>query len=176
MKSALILALFLASTATGAQETYKCKTAGGMVYQDRPCAGVRYAADAPAVAPATKAPDARPAVAATPAASDLDRTKAYLAGREKERAAADQKAKIADLKERIAHQEESIAQSQQARDAEIAAIEARKSRANNNLAGANLEQALATEMQSVNARYSTDILLKQDKLKQLRDELTQASK
>ena len=44
------------------------------------------------------------------------------------------------------------------------------------LAGANLEQALATEMQSVNARYATDIGIKQDRLKQARDDLAQASK
>jgi len=173
-RTTLIFALFLASTAAGAQETYKCKTPGGMVYQDRPCAGVRYAAEATSPAPVVKPAEARPA--ATPAVSDLDRNKAFLAGREKERAAADQKAKIDHLKEQIAHQQESINQSQQARDAEIAAIEARKARANNNLAGANLEQALATEMQSVNTRYATDINLKQDRLKQLRDELAQASK
>lgn len=163
-RSTLIFALLLASTAAGAQETYKCKTPGGMVYQDRPCAGVRYAGDVPAAAPVAKVPDARPAAAAAPAAGDLDRNKAYLAGREKER-------KVADLKEQITRQEESITQSQQARDAEIGALQARQSRANNNLAGANLEQALATEMQSVNARYTTDIGIKQDRLKQLRDEL-----
>ena len=28
------------------QETYKCKTPGGMVYQDRPCAGARHAGEA----------------------------------------------------------------------------------------------------------------------------------
>lgn len=168
-KTLVIFAIFLASTATGAQETYKCKTAGGMVYQDRPCAGVRYAGDVPATMPSAKAPEARPAATVAPAAGDLDRNKAYLAGREKER-------KVADLKEQIARQEESITQSQQARDAEIAGLQARQARANNNLAGANLEQALATEMQSVNARYATDINLKQDRLKQLRDELSQASK
>lgn len=162
-RTILIFALFLASTATGAQETYKCKTPGGMVYQDRPCAGVRYAAEAASPA-AAKPAEAKPAAA--PAPGELDRNKAYLAGREKER-------KVADLKEQITRQEESITQSQQARDAEIGALQARQSRANNNLAGANLEQALATEMQSVNARYATDISLKQDRLKQLRDELAQ---
>ncbi len=44
---------------------------------------------------------------------------------------------------------------------------------NNNLAGANLEQALATEKQAVNARFASDISIKQDRLKQLRDELNQ---
>lgn len=177
----LIFALFLASTAAVAQETYKCNIGGSMVYQDRPCPGAaRRSADMPAksgaaspAATASPMGDAKPAAAP---ASDLDRNKAYLAGREKERAVADQKAKIAHLKEQITNQEESISQSQQARDSEISAIEARKARANNNLAGANLEQALATEMQSVNSRYATDIVLKQDKLRQLRDELAAAQK
>lgn len=172
----LIFSLLLASAAAVGQETYKCKTPGGMVYQDRPCAGVRYGGEVPAAVPVAKAPEARPATTAAPATSDLDRNKAYLAGREKERATAEQKAKISDLKEQIAHQEESISQSQQARDAEISNLQSRQARTNNNLAGANLEQALATEMQSVNSRYATDIGIKQDKLKQLRDELAQASK
>jgi len=173
-RTTLIFALFLASTAADAQETYKCNIGGSMVYQDRPCPGAaRRSADMPAkgsgvVPVATNNPpgDARPAAAP---ASDIDRNKVYLASREKER-------RTADLKEQIARQEESITQSQQARDAEIGALQARQSRANNNLAGANLEQALATEMQSVNSRYATDIGVKQDRLKQLRDELAQASK
>lgn len=162
-RPALFFALALASTAAVAQETYKCKTPGGMVYQDRPCAGVRYAAEPAASPPAVATSEARAAP------SDMERSKAYLAGREKER-------RIGDLKEQIAHLEESIARSQQARDAELYALRERKAYANNNLAGANLEQALATEMQSINARYATDIGIKQDRLKQLRDELAQASK
>ena len=158
-----VLALFLASTAT-AQETYKCKTTGGMVYQDRPCAGVRYAPAAPLTTPSA-VPAAAPAVASAPQ-SDMERSRAYLAGREKER-------RVGDLKEQIARAEESIAASQQARDAELAQIDERKSLANNNLAGANLEQALATEKQAVNARFASDISIKQDRLKQLRDELNQ---
>ena len=161
-RTPLFFALFLASTAPIAQETYKCKTPGGMVYQDRPCAGVRYAAEAPASPPAAQQP--APASAAVAAPSDMERSKAYLAMREKER-------KIGDLKEQIARLEESIAHSQQARDAELYALRERKAYANNNLAGANLEQALATEMQSVNSRYATDIGVKQDRLKQLREDL-----
>jgi hypothetical protein len=151
---------FMASTAAFAQETYKCKTTAGMVYQDRPCAGVRYAPEPPAGSAAT--------TAAVPSAavSDMERSKAYLASREKER-------RVHELKEQIAHADESIAASQQARDAEVAALQERSGRANNNLAGANLEHAMAAEMQAVNTRYATDISVKQDRLKQLRDELAQ---
>ena len=170
-----IFFMILVSTATVvsagsviAQETFKCKTPGGMVYQDRPCAGVRYAPAAPVAMPApvtASAPAAAP-VAASPGQSDMARSKAYLASRENER-------RIYDLKEQIARTEESIAASQQARDAEFSYLQMRQGRANNNLAGANLEQALATEMQAVNARFASDISLKQDQLKRLRDELAQ---
>jgi hypothetical protein len=165
MKTIILISMvILASTAAVAQETYKCKTPGGMVYQDRPCAGVRYAGDAQPAKPAGSGA-APPAAAAAPS-SDLERNKAYIASREKER-------RIGEMKEQIARAEESIAASQQARDAELAQIDERKSLANNNLAGANLEQALATEKQSVNARFATDISLKQDRLRQLREEMAQ---
>ena len=168
-RPALIFALFMASTAgpAFAQETYKCKTPGGMVYQDRPCAGVRYATEAPATTSAAKLPAESKPVAAP--ASDIERAKVYIAMREKER-------RVGDLKEQIARQEESIAQSQQARDAENYTLRERKSYANNNLAGANLEQALATEMQAVNSRYAIDIGVKQEKLRRLREDLAKAQK
>lgn len=151
-----LFAIALAAQAAVAQETYKCKTPAGMVYQDRPCAGVRYAPESQAgSAPVAKAPT-----------GDMERSKAFLATREKDR-------RTGDLKDQIARMEESIATSQQARDAEIAALQERSGRANNNLAGANLEHAMATEKQAVNSRYATDISIKQDRLKQLRDELAQ---
>lgn len=163
-----VLAVFLTSTVAVAQETYKCKTPGGMVYQDRPCAGVRYApapATAPAAAPIRQAaPPSAAAPAAVPAQTDLERNKAYLAAREKERRTAEQTVEIGRL-------EESVSASQQARDAELAQLQARKGMANNNLAGATLEQGIATEMQAVNGRYAVDIGYKQDRLKQLRGEL-----
>jgi hypothetical protein len=160
IRQRFVFALLFASTAAVAQESYKCKTPGGMVYQDRPCAGVRYAPDPPA------GPAASPIAAPNAPVSDMERSKVYLASREKER-------RVGDLKEQIARVEESIAASQQTRDAEIGALRARSAQANNNLAGANLEQAMATEMQAVNSRYATDIGVKQDRLKQLRDELAQ---
>lgn len=162
----LLLALMLSAQAA-AQESYKCKTPSGYVYQDRPCAGVRYV-QPPAPAPAAAASPlaaGEPAAKATP--SDLERSKAYLASREKER-------RVNDLKYEITRQEESLTHSRQARDAEIYALQDRKQYARNNLAGATLEQSIATEMQAVTARYESDINFKQDKLKQLRDELAKA--
>lgn len=140
-----------------AQESYKCKTPGGMVYQDRPCAGVRYSNDS---APTSAAPTA------APAQTDLDRNKAYLASREKDR-------RVSDLKDQITRTEDSITASQHSRDAELAALQDRKALANNNLAGANLEQSLAAESQAVTARYTADIDLKREQLRRLRDELAQ---
>jgi hypothetical protein len=171
MKIALFLALTAAAGIATAQDAYKCSIGGATVHQDRPCPGARRSADMPA-APAK--PATAPSVGATPAgdtraAGDLDRSKAYLAAREKER-------RIEGLREQIVRMQESIAASQFARDDEISGLQARAARANNNLAGASLEQAMATEMQAVNARYATDISVKQDRLKQLRDELAQAER
>lgn len=165
-RSKIIFALLLASTATVAQETYKCKTAGGPVYQDRPCAGVRYA---PEVPPVARPISAAPAAAAPQ--SDLERSKAYLASREKERQASDKERRVHELNEEILRQEESIAASRTAMDAEIAFLHQRKGTANNNLAGATFEQSVSTEMQAVVSRYNGEISHKQDRVKQLRDEI-----
>lgn len=69
-----------------------------------------------------------------------------------------------------------ISQSQQARDAELNTIKERKSLASNNLAGATLEHSLATEMQAVATRYDSDIHVKQEKLRRLREDLAKAQK
>ncbi|MGB4227733.1 MAG: DUF4124 domain-containing protein [Candidatus Dechloromonas phosphoritropha] len=174
-RPALIYALFLASTVAVAQETYKCKTPGGMVYQDRPCPGaVRRSADMPPARAESQAAKVEAAPTdATPEArkppTSLDRDKAYLAARAKAR-------RINDLQEQIEGQEVSISQSQQARDAELNTIKERKSLASNNLAGATLEHSLATEMQAVATRYDSDIHVKQEKLRQLREDLAKAQK
>lgn len=159
-----------------AQETYKCKTPGGMVYQDRPCAGVRYAAEpqvATSAARPTTAEPITPAAVASPAAptaapvqTDMERSKAYLASRAKER-------RVNDLKEQITHTENSIVASQQLRDAELANLHAQKALATNNLAGATWEQSLALESQAITSRYTADIDLKREQLRRLRDELAQ---
>ena len=172
-RHAMIFALFLTSTATVfAQDAFKCSLNGTTVYQDRPCPGsTRRSADLTArpVTPTTTATTSDAPAAPPRAQSDLDRNKAYLAGREKER-------RINDLKSEIARNEEAILLSQHARDSELQALRTRKSLANNNLAGATLEQGLATEMQAVTSRYDTDIAVRQDKLKQLREDLARAQK
>lgn len=55
--------------------------------------------------------------------------------------------------------------------AEIQALQARKARANNNLAGATLEQAISTEMQAVAAKYKALNDIDAENLRQLRAEL-----
>lgn len=170
IRLSVVFALFLTSTAAVAQETYKCKTPAGMVYQDRPCAGVRYAPEQP---PAQVRPAAAPG--ASVPASDLDRQKAYLATRESERRASDEKQekerRRAEINEEITRLDSAIAASRSAMDAEMALLQQRKATANNNLAGATYEQALSTEMQAVVARYNGDISINQDRVKHLREEL-----
>ena len=90
----------------------------------------------------------------------MERSKAYLAEREKER-------KVGDIKFQIERQEELIALTRQTMNSEIESIQVRKTYAMNNLAGATLENSLATEMQAVTARYTSEIGYQQDQLKRL---------
>ena len=56
-------------------------------------------------------------------------------------------------------------------DAELGALRERKGRANNNLAGATLEQSISTEMQMVEAKYDARIKVVMDTAAILRAEL-----
>ncbi len=57
MKNASLVALvFFVSTVAFAQETYRCKVDGAMVYQDRPCAGSARRSDAMPTKPAAASP------------------------------------------------------------------------------------------------------------------------
>lgn len=159
MKRSLILPLLVLSCACSAQETYKCRTAAGTVYQDSPCVGVPantlhvYGAPAQA-APATKSANA----AAAPVA--VDREKIYLASRAKERKQAE-----------IAAAEQEIGDLQRSMDAELNALREKKAYAKDNLAGATWEQSISTEMQSVTAKYGNEISAKQEKIRRLREDL-----
>lgn len=166
IETLLVSAMILASTAAVAQDAYKCKVNGAFVYQDSPCRAVGPAPKAPELPVTKSAPPAAPSPSAT-APTDIERNRAYLASREKER-------RISDLKYEIEQTEQSIVASRMARDAEIASLQQRKGYANNNLAGATLEQSISTEMQAVTARYESDINHKQGRIKQLREDLAKA--
>lgn len=166
IRTTLIFAMFLASTAAFAQEVFKCKVGGSMVYQDSPCKVIvpaKPSTPAPGASPGAPLPSATPA--APPAAqSDLERQKAFLAKSGKER-------KIVDLKFEIEQTELGITNLHKKMADELAWLEHQKYGANNNLAGAVYLSSLATERQALTSRYEIDINTQRDKLKQLRAEL-----
>lgn len=53
-------------------------------------------------------------------------------------------------------------------DRELAALQYKKSQANNNLAGATWEQSISTEMQAVSEKYRTKIQIARDRIVDLR--------
>lgn len=176
MKSSLF-ALLLAAVAPmcTAQETFKCKVNGSFVYQDRPCPGAaRYSDAMPGkVASTESASPVQPAPGVSQtdkaAASDLEKQKAFIAKGAKDR-------KISDLKYQIENMEASISNSHAAMQYELAALDARRSKANNNLAGATYLQSLATEKTAVTSRYESEISTQRERLKNLREDLVKAQK
>lgn len=64
--------------------------------------------------------------------------------------------------------EQKIAEYQASMQAELAQLKARKALANNNLAGATLEEGISTEMQAVTNKWSILIQTEQNKLNALR--------
>lgn len=173
MNKTPLFSLFFASTvalssAAFAQETYKCKVGGSMVYQDRPCAGT--------VLRSESMPPSKPAAASasapehvSPAVSDLERQKAFLAKGAKER-------KISDLQYEIGRADASISRLQAEMAEKIAAIDRQKLSANNNLAGATYLNSLSTEQQAITTRYQVNISTLRARLQTLQEKLAEAKR
>lgn len=153
-----VFALFFPLTAAVAQDAYRCKVNGAFVYQDQPCANMRQAAAShPSSVPRAAEPVA--------AANDLDRQKAFIASQEKNR-------RIATIKDEIEMLEQQNINAAAHRDGDLANLQARKRLANNNLAGATLENSISVEMQAVTERYAADQAGRNERLRALRDELS----
>ncbi|WP_306603397.1 hypothetical protein [Azonexus sp.] len=158
----LIAALLASVLSFPASAAYKCKKSSGYVYQDKPCI-----AQAPPDSPLPKAPPPEsPATQPqeTETAARLRRDKEYLAAREKER-------RRAELRYEIELSENRISGLEQQMDSELAILRARKSLANNNLAGATLEQSISVEMQAVTQKYSVQIDVEQQRIERMRKDL-----
>lgn len=177
----LVVLLPLCSAPALAQDAYKCRINGNFVYQDRPCPGsVRYSNDFPV--DSTRPSASRNAQVDGGAvgagavsgsqkttATEMEREKAFLSARKKEK-------KLADLRSQLSDGEERLSALSYRRDAELAELDRQGSYANNNLAGATYRQSLATDKQAVTARYESEILSVRDRLKHLREELSRAEK
>lgn len=85
IRAALSFAFILASTVAFAQETYRCKVDGAMVFQDRPCAGSVRRSDAMPTKPAAASVDSAPDQVRTAQQAKLEQDKEYINQRVKAR-------------------------------------------------------------------------------------------
>ena len=74
-------------------------------------------------------------------------------------------------RDKIQEEERHINSLQRQRSAEIAALQQRQTRANNNLAGATFRQSLAEEMQAVNQRFDAQIAQRQANIDRMRADI-----
>jgi hypothetical protein len=158
----LVAALLASTISFPASAAYKCKKSSGYVYQDKPCI-----AQAPPDSPLPKMPMPDSSVMQpqeTETAVRLRRDKEYLAAREKEK-------RRAELRYEIEISENRISSLEQQMNNELAGLGERKSRANNNLAGATLEQSISVEMQAVTQKYSVQIEVEQQRIERMRKDL-----
>lgn len=148
MKPVLALtALLIAAPASAQTSYYKCTDDHGRpVFSERPCG-----ADAEEVS-VESAPHAGSVAPAD--------TGAVTASR-----------KIRERERRIDFLEDRIDRFERERETRLAQLEASQRLANNNLAGAQYLQSLASEMQSVNTEFRTKIDREQSKIDRYREEI-----
>lgn len=153
MRTAALLAL-LASSSTHAT-VYQCVVSGQKVFSDKPCAA-----------------DAKEVVIKAPPASGgsgmvTEGTREWMKGRESER-------QIRDIDREIERRKAGVTTLRRAMDDALLDWQRQKSLANNNLAGATWEAALAQEADVIRQRFQSQIdeeLKEIDRLRQQRDRL-----
>lgn len=167
MHSLLVL-LLLAPGVALAQ--YKCTGPGGSVsFQQTPCAASQSQQTltlkvAPAPMRAQASSDAVGNAGASTGGTVEQRMARQL---EKER-------RVRELEQAVGQTEFNMANRSSQMTNEMAALRSRKQSANNNLAGATLEQSISTEMQAVASKYKAMNDVDIEFLKQLRTELAAA--
>lgn len=173
----LVIALGVALTAQGANAQFKCTGADGKVaFQQTPCDdrqrqeaiklrdGLQPAAPRPRASDAAASSPTGMAQAATqprPTESPYTRLNEMLV---RER-------RTAELEREIQSTEAAIDYRNNQLNAEIAALQAKKHQARNNLAGATWEQSISIEMQAVATKYKTQNDNDHERLKKLRADL-----
>jgi hypothetical protein len=152
-----VLAYFIALPATG--EVFKCVEDGKTVFQDRPCSAAGVAIT---VTPAnrTNVPESEPGKAPAEPRS-LTKLREHTQSMELER-------RQREIAYAIRDSEQEIDGYRTQMDRELAALQYKKSQANNNLAGATWEQSISTEMQAVSEKYRTKIQIARDRIVDLR--------
>lgn len=127
-----------------AAQVYKCKEGGTTVFSAQPCGAGSQAID---VRPASGASRAASAPAPAPATAAVQPAPASMTER------ADQAARRRILDDDIWRKQRAIDAMHDEHSTRQAQLRAKKTRANNNLAGATWEQSISDEMQAVAAEY-----------------------
>lgn len=139
MKKSIILALAALWVTSGAAQVYRCEGEKGPVFSQTPCAH-----------------DAAPVdlEMARPSATEEAAARARAA-QHQELAEQARLERRADIRAQATAQR--IVYLERERDARLANLAARRARANNNLAGATLQQALAIDEQAIRDDYARQI-------------------
>lgn len=164
-RAILTLAALLLATSAHAQ-VYKCKIDGKTIFADQPCAADAKPLDV-RPAPGHSAPALPPLVITTPGAPQpinaSSNPQAVVARMEHARA-------LRDMDHRIEFEHGRIREEEGRMNAELAALRAKKSHANNNLAGAVWENSISEEMTAVVGRYDLRIRAIQGEIERLQGE------
>ncbi|MFO7593436.1 MAG: hypothetical protein R6X15_05255 [Pseudomonadota bacterium] len=148
-------------TGTANAAIYKCQVDGKTVFSQTPCA-----ADAEEYQVDYIRQNAENAKAMTEQNERIrESTNASLTEME-----------IRRLGREIKSEEANIRVLQKRRDGELAALRQKKSRANNNLAGAVWEQSISDEMNAVNKRYDAQISERQTNIQRMLDQVDRLSR
>ena len=139
----MILAGLALAGSVSAQTIYRCEVDGQLVFSQQPCAedAERIEHDFPVVESA--------APVATP----------------------DNYVARVRIERQIRRHENRVRSLQASRDRDIATLRQRMARANNNLAGAQYMESIATDMQALGDRYDSRIEVEQRAIDRLRDDL-----
>lgn len=127
-------------------EIYRCVNDGDTVFSDKPCG-----ADQSEVT--------------------LDRLSTMQGMSEEKIQQAGKNTKEVLLKDQIKRTQEKIKGLRKKMNEEIAYLRYKKLYSRNNLAGATWEESISTEMEAVTSRYKIQIELRQEEIKQFREEL-----
>lgn len=166
MKFLFAIALVVASCTAAAQ--YKCvDSAGKTTFQQTPCP----AAEKEQKIRVPGGDAARPPASAPASQPALTPEQRLLANIERERRQEERAQSIDNLERQIAYLQDLINRRNGQMAAELAGLQAKKSSARGNLAGATWEQSISSEMQAVTQKYKTMNDLDLERLRQLRTEL-----
>lgn len=149
MRISPVLLIITLSAVTNASEIYRCEDSKGRpIFSQKPCGEKAEKIN-------IQGPDNLGSVAPNP--GEVDRLSRANLARETER--------------EIERQRRAIRSLESSMDSELKKLREKKSRANNNLAGAAWEQSISAEMRAVTANYSVKIEAAQRRLSDLQASL-----